>query len=158
MISHQLVCFKLFLRAFIFLVHVSLVVIRTGTRLLNFRFLIDTILGRWSLISFTSRPLLYFLSHDWLMKMLSIRVAVLFVMRVERVIVGTRFNDKFAFKKFSVGAWLLDFNKSMLWSEPIIMPLLSLFFSSHTNLQYWSINSFSDVFGGQKRELIINFL
>ena len=151
MISHQLVCFKLFLRAFIFVAHVSLVVIRTGTCLLNFRFFIDTILGRWSLISFTSTPLLYFSSHDWLMKMLSIRVAVLFVMRVGQVIVITRFNDKFAFKKFSVGAWLLDFNKSMLWSEPIIMPLLSLFFSSHTNLQYWYKFLFRCIWGSIER-------
>ena len=128
MISHQLIFFKLFLRAFIFLVHVSLAVICTGTRLLSLRFFIDTILGRWSLISFTSMPLLYFSSHDWLMKILSISLAVLFVMLVGRVIVGTRFSDKLAFKKFSVETWLLDFNKSMLWSEPIIMPLLSLFF------------------------------
>ena len=127
MTSRQLICFKLFLRAFIFLVRVSLVVIWTGTRLLSFRFFIDRILGRWSLISFKSTPLLYFSSHDWLMKVLSIRVAVLFVMRMGWFIVGIRFNDKLAFKKFSVGAWLLDFNKSMLWSEPIIMPLLSLF-------------------------------
>ena len=109
MISHQLVCFKLFLRAFIFLVRVSLVVIRMGTRLLNFRFFIDTILGRWSLILFTSTPLLYFSSHDWLMKMLSIRVAVLFVMRVRRVIVGTRFNVNLHLRSFPSehGYWIL---------------------------------------------------
>ena len=79
MISHQLIFFKLFLRAFIFLVHVSLAVIWTGTRLLSLRFFIETILGRWSFISFMSMPLLYFSSHDWLMKILSINVAVLFV-------------------------------------------------------------------------------
>ena len=109
MISHQLIFFKLFLRAFIFLVRVSLDVIWTGTRLFSLRFFIETILGRWSLISFTSMPLLYFSSHDWLMKILSINVAVLFVMRVGRVIVGTRFNDRLAFKKFFCRSMITGF-------------------------------------------------
>ena len=80
--------------------------------------------------------------------MLSISVAVLLVIQVGLVIVGTRPSDRFAEMNLSVGACFVDFNRSKLWSRPSTIPLFSLFFRSQTNLLYWSINSFSGEFGG----------
>ena len=72
MISDQFIRLKLFLSESIFFRRVSLVVILIGSFLATFRFLMDTKLGRWSLISLMRTPQLKFSSHVWLMNYLSI--------------------------------------------------------------------------------------
>ena len=121
--SDHLTEIRLFCSALTFLGLVSLEVTRTGSFLLSFKFFKDTTLGRWSLTS----PLSKLPSHDWLMKILSINVAVLFVILVGLVIIGTRFNERFAVKNLSVRACFDDLSRSKLWSRPIIIPFWSFF-------------------------------
>ena len=110
-ISDQSIWFRLSLSALMFLVLVSLDVIWIGSFLLVLRPFIDTMLGKWSLMLSTRIPHSKFSSQVWLINMLSISVAVLLVIRVGLVIVGTRPSDRLAKMNLSVGACFVDFKQ-----------------------------------------------
>ena len=84
-------------------------------------------------MSSTRIPHSKFSSQVWLINILSISVAVLLVIQVGLVIVGTRPSDRLVERNLSVGACFVDFNRSRLWSSPITIPLFSLF-SGHTQI------------------------
>ena len=108
-------------------------------------------------MSSTRTQLSKFPSHDWLIKILSISVAVLLVIRVGLVIVGIKLGERFAVRNLSVGPCFEDLSRSKLWSKPIMIPCWSNFFNLQTKSLYWSTKLHSGVLGGQFKELTNNF-
>ena len=108
----------------------------------------DTKLGRWSLISLSNILLSRLPCQFLLMKVLSIRVAVLLVICVGLVMQGNRFNSRLDSMKCWVSLWLWDLRKSRLWSRPSIISQHFISFSFLTNCSYSWQNVFKGVFGG----------
>ena len=87
--------------------------------------------GKWSLVSFMRMLLVYTPHKFWLTIMLSISVALVFVMWVGLVIVGIRPKSKLFWTKSFIAWCLSAFRKSRLWSSPIMMPFGFSFFIAH---------------------------